>query len=111
MQSAYASASARSPRDALERRAIGRIAAGVWAAIAFFGALATIEPLRFPELDVTATRTVVLSATAIAAVTLVVPWERAPRAFVNLLLVLMAGYIAALAHASGAVEGSATLLA
>ena len=49
---------------------IGRIAAGIWAAIAFFGALATIEPLRFPETDVSATRLVVLSATAIAAVTI-----------------------------------------
>jgi diguanylate cyclase (GGDEF)-like protein len=111
MHFAYTSSPAAPATDALERRAIGRIAAGVWAAIAFFGALATVQPLRFPELDVTATRTVVLSATAIAGVTLVVPWERAPKAFVNLLLVLMAGYIAALAHASGAVGGGATLLA
>jgi diguanylate cyclase (GGDEF)-like protein len=47
---------------------------------------------------------VVLSATAIAAVTFVVPWARAPKAFVNLLLVLMAGYITALAYSSGAVS-------
>jgi GGDEF domain-containing protein len=111
MHSAYAQNAAASGRDALERRAIGRIAAGVWAAIAFFGALATLEPLRFPELDLTATRTVVLSATAIAAATLVIPWERAPKAFVNLLLVAMAGYIAALAHTSGAVGGGLTLMA
>jgi GGDEF domain-containing protein len=91
--------------DAFERQAIGRIAAGIWAAIAFFGALATIKPLRFPAIDVSATRGVVLSATVIAALTFVVPWARAPKAFVNLLLVLMAGYITALAYVSGAVTG------
>ena len=96
--------------DALERKAIGRIAAGVWAAIAFFGALATVKPLRFPEMDLSTTRVVVLSATIIAALTFMVPWARAPKAFVNLLLVLMAGYIAALAHASGAVSSNGVLL-
>ena len=104
MSSAYASSAAPSRGDASERRQIGRVAASIWAAIAFFGALATVKPLRFPELDMSATRLVVLSATAIAAVTFVVPWARAPRAFVNLLLVLMAGYITALAYASGAVS-------
>jgi len=94
--------------DALERKAVGKIAAGVWAAIAFFGALATVKPLRFPEMDLSTTRVVVLSATVIAVVTLVVPWARAPKAFVNLLLVLMAGYITALAHSSGAVASNAT---
>jgi len=96
--------------DAFERKAIGRIAAGVWAAIAFFGALATVKPLRFPQMDLSTTRLVVLSATVIAVVTFVVPWARAPRAFVNLLLVLMAGYITALAHASGAVSSDFVLL-
>jgi diguanylate cyclase (GGDEF)-like protein len=100
----YTSSAAAPAGDAFERQAIGRIAAGVWAAIAFFGALATVEPLRFPEMDLSATRIVVLSATAIAAVTFVVPWARAPKAFVNLLLVLMAGYITALAYSSGAVS-------
>jgi GGDEF domain-containing protein len=96
--------------DALERKAVGKIAAGVWAAIAFFGALATVKPLRFPEMDLSTTRVVVLSATVIAVVTLVVPWARAPKAFVNLLLVLMAGYITALAHSSGAVSSNVVLL-
>jgi diguanylate cyclase (GGDEF)-like protein len=52
--------------DAHERQVVGRIAAGIWAAIAFFGALSTVKPLRFPEIDVSATRLVVLSATVIA---------------------------------------------
>jgi diguanylate cyclase (GGDEF)-like protein len=103
VQSVYTSASVPT-KDANERQAIGRVAAGIWAAIAFFGALATIKPLRFPEVDVSATRLVVLSATVIAAATIVVPWARAPKAFVNLLLVMMAGYITALAWASGAVS-------
>jgi diguanylate cyclase (GGDEF)-like protein len=93
-----------------ERQAIGRIAAGIWAAIAFFGALATTEPVRFPGVDVSATRLVVLSAALIAAVTFILPWKRLPRAFLNVLLVLMAGYIALLANASGAVESSFMML-
>jgi GGDEF domain-containing protein len=96
--------------DAYERQAIGRIAAGIWAAIAFLGALATIKPLRFPEIDVSATRIVVLSATVMAAVTFLVPWARAPKALVNLLLVLMSGYITALAYASGAVSNGTVAL-
>jgi hypothetical protein len=95
------------PETAPERQAIGRIAAGIWAAIAFFGALATTEPVRFPDVDLSATRLVALSAALIACVTFVLPWKRLPKAFLNLLLVLMAGCITALAHASGAVESSA----
>jgi diguanylate cyclase (GGDEF)-like protein len=104
MHSAYTPAVTPPPETAFERKAIGRIAAGIWAAIAFFGAIATIEPLRFPHMDVTATRIVVLSATVIAAVTIALPWVRVPKAFVNLLLVMMAGFITALAWATGAVE-------
>jgi GGDEF domain-containing protein len=100
---AYSPSAPAPPETAPERQAIGRIAAGIWAAIAFFGALATVRPLRFPEMDVSATRAVVLSATVIAAITFVLPWGRLPRAFVNVLLVLMAGYITALAHVSGVV--------
>jgi diguanylate cyclase (GGDEF)-like protein len=110
VQSAYTSASVPT-KDANERQAIGRVAACIWAAIAFFGALATIEPLRFPEADVSATRLVVLTATVIAAATVFVPWARAPKAFVNLLLVMMAGYITALAYASGAVSNGPMALA
>ena len=111
MESVYTAAGPTATDAAFQRQAVGRIAAGVWAAIAFFGALATVEPLRFPELNPPATRVVVLSATVIAAVTFVVPWARAPKAFVNLLLVLMAGYITALAHTSGAVSNGVVLLA
>jgi diguanylate cyclase (GGDEF)-like protein len=93
-----------------ERQAIGRIAAGIWAAIAFFGAIATTEPVRFPNVDVSATRLVVLSAALIAAITFILPWRRLPRAFLNVLLVLMAAYIALLANASGAVESGFMML-
>ena len=89
---------------AVDRQAIGRMAAAIWAAIAFFGALATVEPLRFPDTDVSTMRLVVLSATVMAVVTFVLPWSRLPKAFLNVLLVLMAGYITALAYASGAVQ-------
>ena len=101
---AYTHSAPAPAETAPERQAIGRIAAGIWAAIAFFGALATTEPLRFPDLDLSATRTVALTAALMAAVTFVLPWRRLPKAALHVLLVLMAGYITALAHTSGAVE-------
>ncbi len=101
----YVSSGTPSTGDAFERRAIGRVAAAIWAAIAFFGALATVKPLRFPEIHMSATRAVVLSAAVIATVTFFLPWARAPKALVNFLLVLMAGFITALAYVSGAVSG------
>jgi GGDEF domain-containing protein len=101
---AYTHSAPAPAETAPERQAIGRIAAGIWAAIAFFGALATTEPLRFPDLDLAATRTVALTAALMAAVTFVLPWRRMPKAALHVLLVLMAGYITALAHTSGAVE-------
>jgi diguanylate cyclase (GGDEF)-like protein len=104
MHSAYTPSVTAPPETVFERKAIGRIAAGIWAAIAFFGAIATIGPIRFPGMDLTATRFVVVSATVIAAVTITLPWARMPKVFVKLMLVLMAGYITALAYASGAVE-------
>ena len=97
------------PETIHERQAIGRIAAVVWAAIAFFGALATVGPLRFAEMDLSETKLVVLSATVMAAITVVLPWPRLPRAAVNVLLIAMAGYITALAHASGAVHDAPTM--
>jgi diguanylate cyclase (GGDEF)-like protein len=99
-----------SAESAFERRAIGRVAAGIWAAIAFFGAVATVKPLRFPEADLSSMRVVVVAATVIAAVTLALPWTRVPKAFLNLLLVLMAGFITALATASGAVDTGPMML-
>lgn len=110
MESAHSLSAPTPPETLFERQAIGRIATAIWAAIAFFGALATVEPLRFPEIDVSATRVVVVSATVIAAVTFVLPWGRMPKAFLNVLLVLMAGYITALAHSSGAVENTLVTL-
>jgi diguanylate cyclase (GGDEF)-like protein len=61
-------------------------------------------------MDVSATRMVVLSATVIALVTFVLPWARLPKAFLNLLFILMAVYITALAHASGAVADDLMML-
>jgi GGDEF domain-containing protein len=98
------------PETLRERQAIGRIAAVIWAAVALFGALATVGPLRFAEMDLSETRLVVVSATVIAAVTFVLPWTRLPRAFLNVLLIMLAGYITALAHASGAVQNELTML-
>jgi GGDEF domain-containing protein len=98
------------PQTLHERQAIGRVAAVIWAAIALFGALATLGPVRFAEMDVTETRLVVISATVIAAVTFALPWARLPKVFVNVLLIAMAGYITALAHASGAVHNELTML-
>ena len=98
------------PEAIYQRHAIGRIAALVWAAIAFFGALATIGPVRFAQMDVSEARLVVFSATVIAAITFVLPWSRLPRVFLNVLLIAMAGYITALAHASGAVKDPLTMI-
>jgi GGDEF domain-containing protein len=104
MSSAHTPAVTPPPETVFERKAIGRIAAGIWASIAFFGALATIEPVRFPAMNLTATRVVVITAAAIASVTFVLPWARVPKAFINMLLVAMAGFITALAYATGAVD-------
>jgi diguanylate cyclase (GGDEF)-like protein len=93
-----------------ERQTMGRIAAAIWAAIAFFGALATVKPLRFPETDVSAMRLVVLSAAIIAAVAFVLPWKRLPKGFLTGMLVLMSLHISALAYASGAVQSDVTML-
>jgi diguanylate cyclase (GGDEF)-like protein len=93
-----------------DRQALGRVAAGIWAAIAFFGALATVEPLRFPDTDVSAMRLVVLSAVTIAAVTFALPWRRMPKGLLNVVLFLMSCHISALAYASGAVDNHVTLL-
>jgi GGDEF domain-containing protein len=93
-----------------QRHAIGRIAALVWAAIALFGVLATLGPVRFSNMDVSETRLVVFSAAAIAAITFALPWSRLPRVFVNVLLIAMAGYVTALAHGSGAVHDPLTMV-
>jgi GGDEF domain-containing protein len=93
-----------------DRQAIGLVAAGIWAAIAFFGALATVKPLRFPDTDVSAMRLVVLSAVTIAAITFALPWRRMPKGLLNIVLVLMSLHISALAYASGAVDNHVTLL-
>jgi hypothetical protein len=98
------------PEAIYQRHAIGRIAALIWAAIALFGALATIGSVRFTQMDVSETRLVVFSATVIAAITFALPWSRLPRVFVNVLLIAMAGYITALAHASGAVKDPITMV-
>jgi diguanylate cyclase (GGDEF)-like protein len=97
--------------DALqERQTMGRVSAGVWAAIAFFGALATIKPLRFPDTDVSSMRVVVLSAVTIAAVTLALPWKRMPSGLLKVVLVLMSVHISALAYASGAIQNELVMV-
>jgi diguanylate cyclase (GGDEF)-like protein len=93
-----------------ERESTGRIAAVVWAGIAFFGALATLKPMRFTESNPTAMRLVVLSAVTIAAVTFLLPWRQVPKNLVSMMLVLMSVHISALAYASGAVHSDLVML-
>jgi GGDEF domain-containing protein len=92
-----------------DRQTMGRIAAGIWAAIAFFGAIATVKPLRFPDTDVTAMRLVVFAAVAIAAISFFLPWKRMPKRLFDVVLVLMSLHIGALAWASGAVHSEVTM--
>src|SRR3989442_168529 len=90
---------------------MGRMAAGIWAAIAFFGALATVKPLRFPDTNVTTMRLVVFAAIAIATVCFFLPWKRMPKRVLNIMLVLMSVHISALAYASGAVQSDIGMIA
>lgn len=98
------------PASRDDRQTLGRISAGIWAAIAFFGALATVRPLRFPDTDVSAMRLVVFSAVAIATVSFFLPWGRMHKRLLTVALVLMSLHISALAYASGAVQNGATIV-
>ena len=98
------------PESRHEQETLGRISAGIWAAIAFFGALATIKPLRFPETDVSSMRAVAISAGAIAVVSFFLPWARLPKRLFTVVLVLMSLHISGLAYASGAVGSDATMI-
>lgn len=80
------------------------MAAAVWAAMAFAGAVATIGPLEIPGSDISQMRAVAASSAFFAGLTFVLPWGRLPRYAFGLLLVLMSAHIAALAYASGAAQ-------
>jgi GGDEF domain-containing protein len=86
------------------------MAAAVWAAIAFAGAIATLGPLEIPGSDISQMRLFAASAAVFAGVTFVLPWSRLPRFAFGCLLVLMSAHIAALAHASGAANSELTIL-
>ena len=86
------------------------MAAAVWAAIAFAGAVATIGPLEIPGSDISQMRGFAASAAFFAGLTFLLPWGRLPRFTFGLMLVLMSAHIAALAHASGAAHSELTIL-
>jgi GGDEF domain-containing protein len=96
--------------NSVANKSMGRIAAAVWAAIALAGAVATIEPLKIPGSDTTQMREIASFAGILAGVTFVLPWERLPKSFFNIGLVLMSGVIAGLAHASGSADSGLTIL-
>ena len=86
------------------------MAAAVWAAIAFAGAIATLGPLEIPGSDISQMRFFAGSAAFFAGVTFILPWSKLPRFAFGALLVLMSAHIAALAHASGAAHSELTIL-
>jgi GGDEF domain-containing protein len=94
----------------IETQLTSRMAAAVWAAIAFAGAIATIGPLQIPGSDISEMRFVAASAAMFGGVTFVLPWARLPRIAFGLMLVLMSAHIAALAYASGAAHSELTIL-
>ena len=94
----------------IETQLTSRMAAAVWAAIAFAGALATIGPLEIPGSDSSQMRFFAASAAFFAGLTFILPWSKLPRYAFGLLLVLMSAHIAALAHASGAAHSELTIL-
>jgi diguanylate cyclase (GGDEF)-like protein len=89
---------------------VGRIAAGIWAAIAFFGAITSVEPLRFPDARLTLMHALVLSAVTMAAITFVLPWDQMPRRLFTIALLLMSIHVSAFAYASGAVKSDLVML-
>src|SRR4051794_5907947 len=97
-----------SPRD--ERHTMGRIGAAIAAAIALFGAIASIGPLSSSGVDVGAMQTIVASAAVIAGLILLVPWQRLPRWAFNFPLLLMTLSIGALAEAADSAGSSMLIL-
>jgi diguanylate cyclase (GGDEF)-like protein len=93
-----------------ERHAMGRIGAAIAAAIALFGAIASIGPLSSSGIDVGAMRTIVASAAVIAGLILIVPWQRLPRSAFNLPLLFMTMSIGALAEAADTAGSSMLVL-
>jgi len=94
----------------VETQLTSRMAAAVWSAIAFAGAIATIGPLEIPGSDVSQMRFFAASSALFAGLTFVLPWGRLPRYAFGLLLILMSAHIAALAHASGAAQSELAVL-
>ena len=79
---------------------MGRIGAAIAAAIALFGAIASIGPLSSSGVDTSAMQTVVASSAVLAGLILIVPWQRMPRWTFAMPLVLMTLSIGALAEAA-----------
>jgi diguanylate cyclase (GGDEF)-like protein len=89
---------------------MGRIGAAIAAAIALFGAIASIGPLSSHGIDVSAMRSVVATAAVLAGVILLVPWQRLPRWAFSIPLLLMSASIGALADAADTAGSSMLVL-
>jgi diguanylate cyclase (GGDEF)-like protein len=89
---------------------MGRIGAAIAAAIALFGAIASIGPLSSSGVDNAAMQTVVASSAVLAGLILIVPWQRMPRWSFLMPLVLMTLSIGALAEAADTAGSSMLVL-
>jgi diguanylate cyclase (GGDEF)-like protein len=93
-----------------ERYTMGRLGAALAAAIALFGAIASIGPLSSSGVDNAAMEVVVASSAVLAGLILIVPWQRVPRWAFSLPLSLMALSIGVLAEAADTAGGTMLVL-
>jgi len=89
---------------------MGRIAAAIWAAIAFLGAISTVGQLQPEGADIEAMRAICVAAAVCAGITMVFPWRRVPKGAFNVPLVFMTTAIGALAYAEGSVRTDMTMM-
>ncbi|KKL13360.1 hypothetical protein LCGC14_2526530, partial [marine sediment metagenome] len=93
-----------------DRKLMARVAAAIWGAIAGFGFIATVDPIRAGSENVAEMRSVAASAALIGVVVMLLPRARMSKRIFNLVLVLMTLHIGALAWAGGVVRGDLTML-
>ncbi|MEX0993681.1 MAG: hypothetical protein WDZ37_06765 [Solirubrobacterales bacterium] len=93
-----------------DKHLMSRIAAAIWAAIAFFAAVSTVGSLQPTGADLELMRGIAVSASVLAVATMLIAWERLPKAAFNVPLLLMTATIGALVYAEGAVRTDLTLL-
>ncbi len=93
-----------------DKQIMGRLAAAIWAAVAFFAAVSTLGQLRPPGADIEMMRGIAVGSAVMAGVLMLFPWHRVPKVAFNIPLVLMTVTIGALAYAEGSVRTDLTLL-